>query len=338
MTASPTPAVSIIVPVYKVERYLRQCVDSILAQTFTDWELILVDDGSPDGSGAICDDYAAADSRVRVLHTPNGGLSRARNRALAVARGEYVSFIDSDDWVDLDFIASLHRNIIASGADIAVTGHVLEYVDRSRPSSTERTVTTLSGTDALVALYYDKQIRSFACDKLVKRSIMTEMFPEGMYYEDIFVMIKWFSNAEKVVVATDPYYHYRQRKSSVVNNPDPKLYLDNQRSELRRIEAVLSRPDAIDSATALRYFVKKSLSNAKRLIRRNPKVNAPVLAAMAEIVELMRPHFNAIAPKLPAKLRRRYLAMARHPRLFAHWIRFTANFHTSPTRTSDLYA
>lgn len=337
MTPTP-PAVSIIVPVYKVERYLRQCVDSILAQTFTDWELILVDDGSPDGSGAICDEYAAADSRVRVLHTPNGGLSRARNRALAVARGEFISFIDSDDWVDPDFIASLHRNITSTGADIAVTGHVLEYVGRSRPSSNERTLTTLSGTDALVALYYDKQIRSFACDKLVRRSIMTELFPEGMYYEDIFVMIKWFSNASKVAVATDPYYHYRQRKSSVVNNPDPKLYLDNQRSELRRIESVLSRPDAIDAVTARRYFVKKSISNAKRLIRRNPDISPQVLSAIHEIVALMAPHFEQVAPQLPSKMRRRYLAMARHPRLFARWIRFTANFHTSPTRTSDLYA
>lgn len=104
-----TPILSIIVPVYKVEQYLAECIESILAQTLTDWELILVDDGSPDGSGAICDRYAAHDGRIKVIHRPNGGVSAARNDALNIARGRYITFVDGDDY--LGSISTYEENV-----------------------------------------------------------------------------------------------------------------------------------------------------------------------------------------------------------------------------------
>lgn len=109
--------ISIIVPVYKVEPYLRKCVDSILAQTFTDFEVILVDDGSPDNSGKICDEYASKDSRVRVIHKKNGGLSSARNAGIDVARGKYLGFVDSDDYIEKDMYELLYDNIVKEQAD-----------------------------------------------------------------------------------------------------------------------------------------------------------------------------------------------------------------------------
>ncbi len=121
------PNLSIIVPIYKVEPYLRRCIDSILAQTFTDFELILIDDGSPDGCGAICDEYAQKDNRIIVIHQENQGVSAARNAGLDIARGEFIGFVDPDDWVSPEMFESLHRAAVQNGRDIAICG--LCYVD-----------------------------------------------------------------------------------------------------------------------------------------------------------------------------------------------------------------
>ncbi|OOL43593.1 glycosyl transferase family 2, partial [Enterococcus faecium] len=119
-----------IVPVYKVEKYLRKCVDSILAQTFTDFEVILVDDGSPDNSGKICDEYAEKDNRVRVIHKENGGLSSARNAGIDVARGKYLGFVDSDDYIDEDMYEILYENLKIHDADISSVELIPFYGDR----------------------------------------------------------------------------------------------------------------------------------------------------------------------------------------------------------------
>ena len=118
----PTPKISIIVPVYKVEKYLRRCLDSIVAQTFTDWECILIDDGSPDGSGKICDEYAETDSRFKVIHQENKGVSAARNAGIDMAKGEWVTFVDSDDWMDVEMLLELHSVAKKHDADVVVSG------------------------------------------------------------------------------------------------------------------------------------------------------------------------------------------------------------------------
>ena len=121
-TEKSGPEISVIVPVYKVERFLPACIDSLLAQTFTDFELILVDDGSPDNCPALCDAAAEKDNRVRVLHKPNGGVSTARNAGLDMARGKWIAFVDSDDSVQPDYLEKMHTAALAVGADIALCG------------------------------------------------------------------------------------------------------------------------------------------------------------------------------------------------------------------------
>ncbi|HEL7541574.1 TPA: glycosyltransferase, partial [Enterococcus faecalis] len=116
------PKISIIVPVYNVEKYLEKCVRSILAQTFTDFELILVDDGSPDSSGAMCDQFAEQDERVKVIHKENGGLSDARNAGIEIATGEYLGFVDSDDYIADDMYELLYTNIVKEDADLSICG------------------------------------------------------------------------------------------------------------------------------------------------------------------------------------------------------------------------
>ena len=129
MTEQKRPEISIIVPVYKVEKYLNECIDSILAQTFTDFELILVDDGSPDNCPALCDAAAAKDSRIRVIHKPNGGVSTARNAGLDAARGNWIGFVDSDDVIDKTYYEKLYRAAKQSGAEIAASNILYANAD-----------------------------------------------------------------------------------------------------------------------------------------------------------------------------------------------------------------
>lgn len=163
------PIISIIVPVYNVEAYLRQCLDSILSQTFTAWELILVDDGSPDGSGAICDEYAAKDSRVRVFHIPNGGVSNARNVGMEAAKGDWITFIDSDDWVGEDFLDSLYAPINKNPNIEFVHGEMQNFIE-GVGLSYYRCIKPYMGNDKAYLL---KSFDGHIASKLYKKEIIT---------------------------------------------------------------------------------------------------------------------------------------------------------------------
>jgi len=165
--------ISVIVPVYNEEKYLRACVDSILAQTFRDFELILVDDGSTDNSSLICDDYAEKDYRVKVIHQKNGGVSSARNRGLDIANGEYVTFIDSDDWVLSDYLENLNARAAASKCDLITSGLIWWYNDVKHDADTLENVDImdLSVESDLIRIISQKQMTSPVC-KLYKLAII----------------------------------------------------------------------------------------------------------------------------------------------------------------------
>lgn len=209
------PLISIIVPVYNVEKYLRQCVDSIVAQTFPDWELLLVDDGSKDSSGAICDEYAAADSRIRVIHKENGGQSDSRNVALREARADLIGYVDSDDWIEPDMYAVLYRTMKDTGADISICGYFTSMVDNERPSCNGGNIHVYDRDEALLHLLRDRQIKNYLWDKLYKRKVITADLPKSVSYEDYATLVKWFASSETVALCDKPEYHYRQRRSSI---------------------------------------------------------------------------------------------------------------------------
>ena len=210
------PKLSIIVPVYKVEQYIHKCVDSILNQTFTDFELILVDDGSPDNCGKICDEYAQKDERVRVIHKENGGLSDARNFGLKEAKGEFVSFIDSDDWVDLDLYSDVLTYADANKLDVVcfdvyeVKGEKIKHHNRYDENK------IFSGDDALYKILTD-EIDNSACDKVYKRILWENVgFPVGRCFEDVATTYKVFHKANKVGYYQRAYYYYVKREGSIV--------------------------------------------------------------------------------------------------------------------------
>lgn len=219
--------VSVIVPVYRVERYLQRCVDSILAQTHRDIEVILIDDGSPDHCGRICDDYALADSRVVVIHQANGGLSAARNAGLDVARGGFVTFVDSDDWIHRSLVAELLRVLEVAGADIAVCRHSVAESDQPQCEMSEVT-RVFSAEEALAELLGPEYVTMVvAWGKLYRVGLFAGVrFPVGRVHEDEFTTHRLYHRARLVVVADSELYCYRQREGSITSARNPAARAD----------------------------------------------------------------------------------------------------------------
>ena len=212
------PKISVIVPVYKVEPYLRKCLNSIVNQTYQNLEIILVDDGSPDNCGLICDEYAQSDSRIQTIHKKNEGLSSARNAALDIATGEYIAFVDSDDWVDTDMFGYLLHSVLCEGADICICGRYEEYKNKflikGYPSKE-----ILNKESALGALLKNDLIQNFVWDKLWRRKLFNNIrFPEGRTYEDLAIVHQLFEQAEVILCLPEAKYHYLQRADSIVGD------------------------------------------------------------------------------------------------------------------------
>lgn len=208
--------VSIIVPIYKVEPYLRRCLDSIVNQTYTNLEIILVDDGSPDNSPQICDEYAAKDNRIRVIHKENGGLSDARNAGLDICKGEYISFVDSDDWVTLNYIEALLSISLEENADITIGNHFLAYennIEKAIPFNSS----TYSKTEALNRIILQQSLSWGASwGKIYKRKLFNKYkFPVGKIHEDDHTSYKFIYESQKVSCLNQYLYYYFQRKDSI---------------------------------------------------------------------------------------------------------------------------
>ena len=208
--------ISIIVPVYKVESYIRRCVDSILAQSYADFELILVDDGSPDGCGKICDEYAEKDSRIKVIHKENGGLSSARNAALDVVceekRAEWITFIDSDDWVHPEYLERLISAANKSGAQVVLSDFIM--TDGEATGEVSENVFCYSPEDFWVA-----RRSPIACAKLYRRELFENMrYPVGKLHEDEFLTYKLIFACEKVAYTPSKTYLYFQNAGSIMGS------------------------------------------------------------------------------------------------------------------------
>ena len=221
--AEKTPELSIIVPIYKVEKYLDECIQSILHQTFTDLELILVDDGSPDACPQMCDAAAEQDSRVRVIHQKNGGLSAARNTGIEAARGNWLGFVDSDDFVAPDFYEKLYNAAVNADADCAVCSVQLTHEDGSRmdtPPQWKVYGGGYTGEDVLKTITWQNNAPYLiAWNKLYRREVFrTLRYPVGRINEDVFVFAELFDTIKMVACVEQPLYFYRQRKDSIMQS------------------------------------------------------------------------------------------------------------------------
>ena len=214
------PKISVIVPVYNVEKYLHECVDSILAQTFTDFELILVDDGSHDNSGVICDEYAAKDERITVIHQKNQGQAAARNNAIVIAKGEWIHFVDSDDLIHPQTLEILY-SAVDETIKISMCG-VLKGTSLSEnfflPKSNYSFEKHPINEKTLVSMYHNGYQYWSVCAKLIKReTIEKHLFTPGRIYEDCAVVSKWFDTIKNINITDEQLYFYRINPNSTTN-------------------------------------------------------------------------------------------------------------------------
>lgn len=219
--------ISIIVPVYNVESYIHRCVKSILSQTMTQLEVILVDDGSTDKSGRICEEYRESDSRVKVVHQENGGLSAARNAGIRLATAEYVIFIDSDDYISQDMMEILYQMAEKNDADMSVCGVYNVYGENCVPQYSREEEFVCTGKETLRHILEGKRIPGTVCNKLIKREIAAQIqFPVGRLYEDAFYTLELIQQLKHVCVTTKPMYYYVHRPGSITTSKFKKADLD----------------------------------------------------------------------------------------------------------------
>ena len=249
------PVISVIVPVYNVEKYLDKCVSSVMAQTFKDIEILLIDDGSKDASGRMCDDYALTDSRIRVIHKENGGLSDARNRGITEARGRYLSFIDGDDYIEPDMLETLYNNLVREDADASMCGIYSEYADRQTRFWPNDEYLVLTGNQPVKAVLEGRQGSINAVNKLYKRELFSEIrFPLGKLCEDAFIMVKLMAQVNKAVVDTRPKYHYVHRGDSITTSAYKKKDMHLIEAYIQNREFIYANMLELKVQIDFRYF------------------------------------------------------------------------------------
>lgn len=229
---------SVIVPIYNVEKYLNKCIESIVSQTYTNLEIILVDDGSTDGSPAICDNWAERDSRIKVIHKRNGGLSDARNAGMAIATGEYIAFVDSDDWLDKNMYSVLTDAIEKNGCDAAGCSFVrTDGENIPEAANGEPEIKVFGNNEIMSELIRDRNIRQVVWNKVYRADKVGDIpFEVGKYHEDEFWAYLALSKCEKYAAVDYLGYYYFQRPDSIMGTGYSLKRLDAIEAKLRRLE------------------------------------------------------------------------------------------------------
>ncbi len=211
--------ISIIVPVYKVEKYLNRCVDSIINQTYKNLEIILVDDGSPDNCPKICDEYAKKDDRIKVIHKENGGLSDARNAGIKIANGKYIGFVDSDDWISVDFYSELYKLLTKYDADIAICDFIRTDDNEKIIINNKNKIENVYTQEQYLERYFKVGYQTteyYAWNKLYKKSLMSEeQYPKGLTSEDVLGTYKAILKSERIAKTNEKLYFYRYNNQSI---------------------------------------------------------------------------------------------------------------------------
>lgn len=231
------PLISIIIPIYNVEPYLDRCINSILAQTYTNIEIILIDDGSSDNSPQICEDFARKDERVVVIHKKNGGQAEARNQGIDICKGDYISFVDSDDWVEPTYVDRLLKIAQNADADIAICELKRVYSYEDEKITQKNCLQNYTPNEAVRRLFFKREVSFIGpvC-KIYKRHLFNSIrFPVGKFHEDEFFTYKVFDNATKIIYTSEILYYYYQRADSTMGTPHPYDLLEAEEEQFNFI-------------------------------------------------------------------------------------------------------
>ena len=258
--------ISIIIPVYKVEKYLEKCIQSVINQTYENLQIILVDDGSPDNCGKICDEYAKKDHRIEVIHKSNGGLSDARNKGLEIAKGEYIGFVDSDDYIEADMYEVLYNLLKQYNADVSICNFYTVSQGKIAIKNADNGINEYNRIEILKEILSDRNIQSYAWNKLYKKELFDEIkYPIGKKYEDIGTTFYLLEKCNKVVVTGKSEYYYINRQDSIVNNVTESTITDY-------IELIMQRYDYIEEnikelSSYNKDYLKRILKTAEKDIK-----------------------------------------------------------------------
>lgn len=258
--------ISILIPTYNVEKHIRRCIESVIAQTYENWELILVDDGSPDHSGLICDEYARIDNRIKVIHKQNGGSASARNSGLSIATGEYITFVDGDDWIKSDGIHKMMQCAEATDADIVMSDFTIQKADGSYSIHKEG-FDNPDATELIRAMMTGK-LHGSNCNKIYRRSLIVENdihFIDGAdYTEDLAFNIKLLTLTNKISYLPIAYYHY-----CIYDNSMSHAIVDPDRARKRDLQKVVNLTDVSRYLDTIGYTprVEKELNYCKLIAK-----------------------------------------------------------------------
>lgn len=217
------PEISIVVPVFNVEKFLKKCIESIISQSFSNFEVLLVNDGSTDGSLDICLQYTKIDDRVKVINKKNGGLSDARNAGIKYATGKYICFIDSDDFIEKEYLQKLYKNIVKYNSDVSMCEYFITDENGQKiqiEKFNNEKLKYISGKKLIESIYSrNPTISIVAWNKLYKRKLFANItYSKGRLYEDQFIAVPLFWSVKKVSLIDAPLYNYVQRKGSIMNS------------------------------------------------------------------------------------------------------------------------
>lgn len=250
--------ISVIVPIYNVENYLDKCIESICAQKYQKLQIILVDDGSQDRCGEICEQWKERDARIQVLHKENGGLSDARNAGMAVAKGEYIGFVDSDDWIEENMYLELLKLLNTYKADIAICNKREIFSDKyEREHENAEEISVWNQKQAMRELVKNEKISSHVWNKLYKRELFDGIqFEVGKAYEDVYIMHEIFGHAKTVVNTSKKYYNYLQRSTSILGDMNLRKQIDLYWGYRRRYDYLADRyPELRQDLSVHMYYV-----------------------------------------------------------------------------------
>jgi len=284
--------ISVLVPVYNTERYLRRCIDSILEQTFGEFEIILLDDGSIDSSGSICDIYASRDRRISVIHTDNCGIGVTRNRLIESAKYEYICFVDSDDYIQPEMLEILYKNLIYYKADISLCGTRFVFPQKTlNNSQNEDVIKVYKNEEAIFELVDNWRITCSPCDKLYKAKLFKDVrYPSVPAFEDMMIAFQLFNNCNKIVYDGHVLYNYVKTPYSLLRsrfNKDHLVELEARRNMTENIGRVypnmIPKLEINELNTKL-YVCNRIIAEAPELVDVYDKLSAELKSNYKRIV------------------------------------------------------
>lgn len=315
------PLLSVVIPVYNVADYVVKCIHSVTNQKYNNLEILVVDDGSTDNSGELCDQLAKEDNRIRVFHTENHGLSAARNVGIDHASGELIGFVDSDDWIEPDMYSFLYEHMKKADADVSVCAH---YIDKGNKIKCKRQVNypiVCNRDQTMNMLMTDKVLHNYAWDKLYKRKLFEGLhYPEGILYEDIAFTYKVLYRTTRTVIYALPKYHYTVREGSIVS---ARYAINRNYSYFCSEEQLMTFMIEHGYRDGARHLVRRGIHTLKRLIMSNATDEM-----LVDILHRLQPyHYIGIRQIGIANTWRRYM-MEQHLQTYKSLYKFSKKiFH-----------